>query len=69
MSVSLDPPIMLTTAEAARHLGVSEASIRRYAREGHLPASRLYGRGRWRYELADVDALLVESPSRDREAA
>jgi len=58
MPATTDPPVLLSTREAAAHLGVSVETIRRLARHGHLRAHRLYGRGRWRYRLDDHDALL-----------
>jgi excisionase family DNA binding protein len=52
-----EPPILLTTAQTARHLQLSVETARRLAREGHLPARRLYPGGRWRFVLDDIEAL------------
>lgn len=54
----LDSPAMLTTRQAAKHLGVSEATIRRYARTGVITGRRIYDRGQWRYLLDDLERLL-----------
>jgi excisionase family DNA binding protein len=64
MTASTDPPTVLTTKQAARELGVSVETVRRLAREGHVPAWRLHGRGRWRYRLDDVERLAT-SPRRE----
>lgn len=49
---------MLNTAEAARYLRVSQASIRRWADSGRLPASRVGGRRERRFKEADLIAFL-----------
>jgi excisionase family DNA binding protein len=54
-----DPPVFVTSSEAARRLGVSEESIRRLCRAGVLRAHRIYSRGRWRIRLDDVERLLA----------
>lgn len=49
-------PDLLTTAEVARRLRVSVATVNRYARVGLLRAITLPG-GQRRYEAADIEAL------------
>ena len=58
----LDPKELLATAAATREcarLGVelSEASLKRAADRGELPAIRMVGRGMRLYKLADVRAF------------
>lgn len=50
---------LLTTREAARALGVSPTSIKRWADDGRLPAHRTAG-GHRRYLRSDVERLLKE---------
>jgi excisionase family DNA binding protein len=57
---------MLNTAEAARFLRVSQASIRRWADSGRLPASRVGGRRERRFKEADLVAFM-ERPYAPRE--
>ena len=49
---------LLNTAEAARFLRVSQASIRRWADSGRLPASRVGGRRERRFKEQDLVAFL-----------
>lgn len=46
---------MLSIGEAARKLGVSVDTMRRYANEGMIPVVRTLG-GQRRFRLVDVDA-------------
>jgi excisionase family DNA binding protein len=55
---------MLNTAEAARFLRVSQASIRRWADSGQLPASRVGGRHERRFKESDLVAFLDRGASR-----
>ncbi len=48
---------MYSTREAARRLGVSEASIRRWSEAGLLPVQRLGRRGTRRFSEADLRAF------------
>jgi excisionase family DNA binding protein len=54
---------MLNTAEAARFLRVSQASIRRWADSGRLPVSRVGGRRERRFKESDLVAFLDRSPT------
>jgi excisionase family DNA binding protein len=52
----------LTLPEAARHLGVSERTIRRWVANGTLPATRLDTRqGHFRIARDDLDSVLLAS--------
>lgn len=55
---------MLNTAEAARFLRVSQASIRRWADSGRLPAARVGGRRERRFKESDLEAFVEQSPAR-----
>ncbi len=52
---------MLNTAEAARFLRVSQASIRRWADSGRIPVSRVGGRRERRFKESDLVAFLDRS--------
>jgi len=52
---------MLNTAEAARFLRVSQASIRRWADSGRLPATRVGGRRERRFKESDLVAFMDRS--------
>ena len=52
---------MLNTAEAARYLRVSQASIRRWADSGRLPASRVGGRRERRFKESDLVAFMDQT--------
>jgi excisionase family DNA binding protein len=61
---------MLNTAEAARFLRVSQASIRRWADSGRLPSRRVGGRRERRFLQTDLLAFLEEGGgphARDRD--
>lgn len=47
----------LTPAEAAKILGVSPSTVRRYEESGLLVPRRLLGSGHRRYRRAEVEAL------------
>jgi excisionase family DNA binding protein len=59
---------MLNTAEAARFLRVSQASIRRWADSGRLRADRVGGRRERRFRPEDLLALLESGGSVSRNA-
>lgn len=48
----------LRTPEAAKYLGVHEETIRRWAREGAIPAAKLGNRGGFRFRRDDLDRFL-----------
>ena len=48
----------LRTSEAARYLGVHEETMRRWAREGTIPAAKLGNRGGFRFRRDDLDQFL-----------
>ncbi len=48
----------LRTAEAARYLDVHEETMRRWAREGAIPAAKLGNRGGFRFKREDLDRFL-----------
>jgi excisionase family DNA binding protein len=50
--------IWLRTPEAAKYLGVHEETIRRWAREGTIPAAKLGNRGGFRFKREDLDRFL-----------
>jgi excisionase family DNA binding protein len=50
----------LRTPEAARYLGVHIETIRRWAREGAIPAAKLGNRGGFRFKREDLDRFLEE---------
>lgn len=54
------PPRRLTSAQVARHLHVSAATVQRYAREGRVPFLITPG-GRRRFDLEEVRQALGPS--------
>ncbi len=48
----------LRTPEAARYLGVHIETMRRWAREGTIPAAKLGNRGGFRFRREDLDRFL-----------
>ena len=48
----------LTTEEAARYLKVNVGTLRRWAREGVIPAAKLGNRGGFRFKREDLDRFL-----------
>ena len=48
----------MKTPEAARYLGVHIETMRRWAREGVIPAARLGNRGGFRFRREDLDRFL-----------
>jgi len=48
---------VLDTNQVAKAFKVKPKTVRRWIKEGRLPAFRLGGRGRWRIEKSDVDRL------------
>ena len=54
----------LTASEAARHLGVSISTVRRWSDAGHLKGYRTPG-GQRRFSVAQLDAFLDSLAPRD----
>jgi excisionase family DNA binding protein len=50
--------------EAAKYLGVHVETLRRWAREGAIPAAKLGNRGGFRFKREDLDRFL-EARRRD----
>lgn len=50
----------LRTPEAAKYLGVHEETVRRWAREGAIPAAKLGNRGGFRFKRDDLDRFLEQ---------
>ncbi len=48
------------TPEAARYLGVHIETMRRWAREGTIPAAKLGNRGGFRFKREDLDRFLEQ---------
>ena len=48
----------IRTPEAARYLGVHIETMRRWAREGTIPAAKLGNRGGFRFKREDLDRFL-----------
>jgi excisionase family DNA binding protein len=53
----------LTTLEAAAYLQVHIETMRRWAREGVIPAAKLGNRGGFRFKREDLDQFLEERRS------
>ena len=51
------PGLGLTTSQAARHLGVSLSTVRRWSDQGHLVGSRTPG-GQRRFTIEQLDAFV-----------
>jgi nitrogen PTS system EIIA component len=50
----------LTTEEAARVLRVHPETMRRWAREGTIPAAKLGSRGGFRFKRVELDRFLEQ---------
>jgi excisionase family DNA binding protein len=48
----------LRTPEAAQYLGVHIETVRRWARDGEIPAAKLGNRGGFRFKREDLDRFL-----------
>ena len=53
-----EPKELLSVQEAADFLGLSVSTIRRYIRDGRLPAYRVAGERLLRIKRSDLEALL-----------
>jgi excisionase family DNA binding protein len=60
---------LMTTAKAARVLGISTKTVIRLGQNGDLRAIRLGPQGRWRIVRAGVDQMIRETPTVTRGAA
>lgn len=58
MPVRSDSRLGLTASEAARHLGVSIGTVRRWSNAGHLQGSRTPG-GQRRFTVEQLDAFIA----------
>ena len=50
----------LRTPEAAKYLGVHIETMRRWGRDGTIPAAKLGNRGGFRFKREDLDRFLEE---------
>jgi excisionase family DNA binding protein len=48
----------LTSAEAAEYIQIHLGTIRRWARDGMIPAVKLGNRGGFRFKLEDLDRFM-----------
>jgi excisionase family DNA binding protein len=48
----------IRTPEAAQYLGVHIETVRRWARQGEIPAAKLGNRGGFRFRREDLDKFL-----------
>jgi excisionase family DNA binding protein len=67
MSRTAGPPFRLglTASQAARHLGVSISTVRRWSDAGHLQGYRTPG-GQRRFSVAQLDEFLDSLRPRER---
>jgi DNA repair protein RadD len=54
----------LRTSEAAKYLGVHPETMRRWGREGTIPAAKLGNRGGFRFKREDLDQFLDQNRNR-----
>jgi len=59
------PTMALSASEAARHIGVSLSTIRRWSDAGHLPSYRTPG-GQRRFSVEQLDAFVASLRPRER---
>lgn len=57
----VDPRELITVGEAAKRVGVSVQTVRRWCNQGHLTVRRTPGNQR-RLVAAEVDALITPEP-------
>ncbi len=57
---------LIAASEAAKRIGVSPSTVKRWAKDGRLPATSLQtgGRRQWLFAEADVDAAANEQAAR-----
>lgn len=51
---------MITTAEVSRRTGIPMSTVTWRARNGHIPAIKLPGRGQWLFHPDDIKDLAKE---------
>jgi DNA-binding transcriptional MerR regulator len=56
----VSPPKLLTTAQAAEHLGIDRRTLARYARQGLLVPTLTLPTGHHRWDLDDIRRQLRE---------
>ncbi len=61
----MEDPALLTTAQAAQHLGVHRRTLARYAERGQLIPSLVLPSGHLRWNLEDLRRQLRELRTRD----
>jgi hypothetical protein len=54
------PKDLVTTAQAAAHLGISRQTLGRYAKQGLLTPTRVLPSGHLRWNLEDIERQLKE---------
>lgn len=59
-------PRYLKAKDAAAYLSISEGTLRRLCKDGHLPAPVRIGPGTLRYDRLAIDATLADTPAPDR---
>lgn len=57
------PDVLMSQAQAAEYLGVTERTVRNYTSRGVLPARRIRGSRLIRIRRSDLDALLTPIPT------
>lgn len=60
---------LLTVAEVAEQLSVTEETIRRWLRDGRIDGTRLSRRAGWRVRQSAVDRFLAEFDQMEKLAA
>ena len=61
------PDALLTTAEAARHLGISRRTLSRWAAEGLLKPAMITPGGRYRWNLSHLREQMRDMRERQRD--
>ena len=61
----MEDPALLTTAQAAQHLGVHRRTLARYAERGQLTPTLVLPSGHLRWNLEDLRRQLREMRTRD----
>lgn len=61
----MEDPALLTTAQAAQHLGVHRRTLARYAERGQLTPTLVLPSGHLRWNLEDLRRQLRDMRTRD----